>query len=86
MHSQTIGLFVCFLSLSSLYPDLTLQDQISPSEYESALAGDNTVNLAVVIKDVWTEERVLATQEFNISSPQIIIEVKQHTSRRGFVC
>uniref|UniRef100_A0A3Q1HB60 Transglutaminase-like domain-containing protein n=1 Tax=Anabas testudineus TaxID=64144 RepID=A0A3Q1HB60_ANATE len=55
---------------------LTLQDQISPSEYESALAGDNTVNLAVVIKDVWTEERVLATQEFNISSPQIIIEIE----------
>lgn len=63
---------------------LTLQHTITPSEYESVLAGDDIVNLAVVIKDIRTEERVLATQEFNISSSQITIKVKQHTSG-GFV-
>lgn len=59
---------------------LTLQHTIAPSEYESVLADDDIVNLAVVIKDIQTEERVLATQEFNISSSQINIKVKQHIS------
>lgn len=49
---------------------------IPPSEYESA--GDDIVNVAVVIKDVRTEERVLAAQEFSLSSPQITIEVQRH--------
>ncbi|XP_068454210.1 protein-glutamine gamma-glutamyltransferase 2-like [Clinocottus analis] len=57
---------------------LTLQEAIRPSEYESVLAGDDIVNVAVVIKDVETEETVLDAQEFSISSPQITIEVRQH--------
>ncbi|CAB1417615.1 unnamed protein product [Pleuronectes platessa] len=53
---------------------LTLQHTIPASEYESVLAADGIVNIAVVIKDVRTKERVLDSQEFNISSPQISIE------------
>nr|XP_046253906.1 protein-glutamine gamma-glutamyltransferase 2-like isoform X2 [Scatophagus argus] len=55
---------------------LKLYHTISPSEYESVLACDDIVNMAVVIKDVRTKERVLAAQEFNLSTPQIIIEIK----------
>lgn len=54
-----------------------LQHTILPSQYESVLAGDDIVNVAVVIKDVRTKERVLAAQEFSISSPKITIEVQQ---------
>ena len=54
---------------------LTLQHTIPASEYESVLAADGIVNIAVVIKDVRTKERVLDSQEFNISSAQISIEV-----------
>ncbi|XP_044207376.1 protein-glutamine gamma-glutamyltransferase 5-like [Thunnus albacares] len=72
---------------------LRLYHDIPPSEYESVLAGDDIVNLAVVIKDVRTKERVLDTQEFNIGSPQITIEIeggdsiqlkKEHTARVSF--
>ncbi|XP_040009880.1 protein-glutamine gamma-glutamyltransferase 2-like [Xiphias gladius] len=72
---------------------LTLQHTIPPSEYESILAGDDIVNLAVVIKDVKTKERVLDTQEFNIRTPQITIEIEggdsiqmkeQHTAQVSF--
>lgn len=55
---------------------LKLYHTITSSEYESVLAADDIVNLAVVIKDVRTTERVLATQEFSISSPQITIELE----------
>ncbi|XP_071767269.2 protein-glutamine gamma-glutamyltransferase 2-like [Centroberyx gerrardi] len=55
---------------------LTLHHAIPPSEYESVLAGEDIVNVAVVIKDVRTKERVLATEEFNIISPQITIELQ----------
>ncbi|XP_067384438.1 protein-glutamine gamma-glutamyltransferase 5-like isoform X2 [Channa argus] len=55
---------------------LTLHHTIAPCEYESFLAGDDIVNLAVVIKDMWTEERVLATREFSMSSQQITIEIE----------
>lgn len=57
---------------------LKLYHAILPSEYKSALAGDDIVNVAVVIKDVRTKERVLAAQEFSLSSPQITIEVQRH--------
>lgn len=57
---------------------LTLHHSIPPAEYEAFLAGDDIVNVAVVIKDEKTKERVLAAQEFNISSPQISVEVRQH--------
>ncbi|KAM4610653.1 protein-glutamine gamma-glutamyltransferase 2-like [Polymixia lowei] len=55
---------------------LTLQHVISPVEYESMLVVKDIVNMAVVIKDVRTKERVLAAEEFNITSPQISIEVQ----------
>lgn len=44
--------------------------------YESVLAGDDIVNVAAVIKDVRTKERVLAAQEFNLRSPRISIKVE----------
>lgn len=46
--------------------------------YESVLTGDDIVNVAVVIKDVRTKERVLAAQEFNLRSPRISIKVELH--------
>ncbi|XP_019944411.2 protein-glutamine gamma-glutamyltransferase 2-like [Paralichthys olivaceus] len=55
---------------------LTLQHTIPASEYESVLAAQNIVNLAVVIKDEQTKERVMHAQEFNISSPQISMEIE----------
>uniref|UniRef100_A0A4W6CMY1 protein-glutamine gamma-glutamyltransferase n=1 Tax=Lates calcarifer TaxID=8187 RepID=A0A4W6CMY1_LATCA len=72
---------------------LTLKHTIPPSDYESVMADDDIVNLAVVIKDVRTEERVLDTKDFNISSPQITIEIeggdsiqmkKEHTVQVSF--
>ncbi|KAG8002897.1 Protein-glutamine gamma-glutamyltransferase 2 [Nibea albiflora] len=73
---------------------LTLQHTILPSQYESVLAGDDIVNVAVVIKDASTKERVLAAQEFSISSPKISIEIeggdsvdlkKEHTAQVFFI-
>lgn len=73
---------------------LTLHHTIPPSDYESVLAGDDIVNVAVVIKDVMTKERVLTMQEFNIKSPQITIEIaegdsiqmrKEHTAQVSFI-
>ncbi|XP_061624140.1 protein-glutamine gamma-glutamyltransferase E-like [Phyllopteryx taeniolatus] len=57
------------------FQDLTRRHSIAPSEYEAFLAGDDIVKVAVVIKDLKTKERVLATQDFNLSSPKISIEV-----------
>uniref|UniRef100_G3NLK6 Transglutaminase-like domain-containing protein n=1 Tax=Gasterosteus aculeatus TaxID=69293 RepID=G3NLK6_GASAC len=73
---------------------LTLHHSIPPAEYEAFLAGDDIVNVAVVIKDEKTKERVLAAQEFNISSPQISVEIeggdsiqmkKEYTARVSFI-
>ncbi|XP_040908170.1 protein-glutamine gamma-glutamyltransferase E-like [Toxotes jaculatrix] len=55
---------------------LTLQHTIAPSQYDSVLAGDDIVNVAVVIKDTRTEERFLDAKEFNISSPEITMEIE----------
>uniref|UniRef100_A0A8C5EC85 protein-glutamine gamma-glutamyltransferase n=1 Tax=Gouania willdenowi TaxID=441366 RepID=A0A8C5EC85_GOUWI len=55
---------------------LLLHHSIPQFEYASVLAGDDIVNVAVVMKDVKTKERVLAAQEFNISPPKIHIEVE----------
>uniref|UniRef100_A0A8C7TLK8 Transglutaminase-like domain-containing protein n=1 Tax=Oncorhynchus mykiss TaxID=8022 RepID=A0A8C7TLK8_ONCMY len=46
------------------------------SEYENMLVGEGLLNVAVVIKDELTKERVLASEEFNIIAPQISIEVQ----------
>lgn len=85
---QTLGIIckfclICFFHVHfstsfTFSAVLTLHHTIPPSEYESVLAGDDIANVAVVIKDVRTKERVLAAKEFNISSPQITIEVQQH--------
>nr|XP_061802171.1 protein-glutamine gamma-glutamyltransferase 5-like [Nerophis lumbriciformis] len=73
--------------------DLTRQHSISPSKYESFLADDDIVKISVVIKDLKTKERVLATQDFNLRSPKINIEVeggdsiqvkKEHTAIVSF--
>ncbi|XP_008291944.1 protein-glutamine gamma-glutamyltransferase 5-like [Stegastes partitus] len=72
---------------------LTLHHIIPHCDYESVLAGEDIVNVAVVIKDMRTKERVLAAQEFSISSPWITIEIeggdsiqikKQHTAQVSF--
>ncbi|XP_061758736.1 protein-glutamine gamma-glutamyltransferase 5-like isoform X4 [Nerophis ophidion] len=72
---------------------VTLQHSIPPSEYESFLSDDDIVKVSVVIKDVKTKERVLATQDFNISTPKINIQVesgdiikmkKEHTAVVSF--
>ncbi|XP_062401583.1 transglutaminase 5, like isoform X2 [Sardina pilchardus] len=59
-----------------------------------ALIGENLVNLAVVIEDEGSQDRVLAYDEFNIGSPEILIEVpdeqnvvrqKEHQAQLTFV-
>ncbi|KAG7471968.1 hypothetical protein MATL_G00103580 [Megalops atlanticus] len=49
----------------------TIQHRIPHSQYEGELMADNLVNLAVVIEDERTQERVLASEELNITTPQI---------------
>ncbi|XP_041639534.1 transglutaminase 5, like [Cheilinus undulatus] len=51
-----------------------LRQQIVPAEYEDVV-GDNLINLAVVLEDMEGMGRVLATEEFNIASPEINIEI-----------
>ncbi|XP_067096222.1 protein-glutamine gamma-glutamyltransferase 5-like isoform X1 [Osmerus mordax] len=70
-----------------------VRHQIPSSDYEPVLLGHGFLNLAVVLKDEQTQERVIATEEFNMTSPQISIEVlggdvlqlmKQHTALVSF--
>ncbi|MCJ8729533.1 hypothetical protein PDJAM_G00107410 [Pangasius djambal] len=56
-----------------------LQHQISYSQY-SALGNEQLVNLAVVIMDMTTQERVLASEEFNITGPIVHIQVADEDS------
>uniref|UniRef100_A0A3P8SRF2 protein-glutamine gamma-glutamyltransferase n=1 Tax=Amphiprion percula TaxID=161767 RepID=A0A3P8SRF2_AMPPE len=56
-----------------------LQQEISPAQYEDVV-GDDMINLAVVVEDMNSEERVLASEEFNIASPELIIEVADEHS------
>ncbi|XP_077371127.1 protein-glutamine gamma-glutamyltransferase 5-like isoform X2 [Festucalex cinctus] len=58
------------------FEDLTRHHSIPPSKYEPFLAGDDILKVAVIIKDLKTKERVLAIQEFNLSSPKINIQVE----------
>lgn len=55
---------------------LKLHHVIPHSHYEPVLDGDHIVNVAVVIKDLKTKERVLAAQEFNMNPPQISIQIE----------
>lgn len=59
-----------------LWTVLKLYHTIPHLKYESVLAGDDIVNMAVVIKDLRTKERVLAALEFNLRSPSISIKVQ----------
>ncbi|XP_036389387.1 protein-glutamine gamma-glutamyltransferase 5-like [Megalops cyprinoides] len=52
----------------------TIRHRIPHSQYEGALMADNLVNLAVVIEDERTRERGLASEELNITTPQISIQ------------
>ncbi|XP_041802989.1 transglutaminase 5, like isoform X2 [Chelmon rostratus] len=56
-----------------------IQQQILPAQYEDVI-GDNLINLAVVLEDMNSQERVLASEEFNIASPQLTIEVANEDS------
>ncbi|XP_058258210.1 transglutaminase 5, like [Hemibagrus wyckioides] len=62
-----------FIELSP-YGKTVLQHQISYSQY-SALKNEQLVNLAVVITDMATEKRLIASKEFNINFPFILIQV-----------
>ncbi|KAJ8359214.1 hypothetical protein SKAU_G00157390 [Synaphobranchus kaupii] len=55
------------------YEVKTIVHRITHSEYEEMLLGDGLVNLAVVMQDMASHERVLATEEFNITNPLISI-------------
>lgn len=56
-----------------------LQQQILPAQYEDVV-GDDLVNLAVVLEDTSSQERVLASEEFNITSPELIIQIDEDSA------
>ncbi|GAA6096150.1 transglutaminase 5, like [Tachysurus ichikawai] len=60
----------------SPYGSTVLQHQISYSQY-SALGNEQLVNLAVVIMDMATKKGVLTSEEFNITSPFIHMQVAE---------
>lgn len=51
-----------------------IKQHILPAQYEDVV-GDGLINLAVVLQDMATQEHVLASEEFNIPSSQLIIQV-----------
>ena len=53
-----------------------IQQQILPAQYEDVV-GDDLINLAVVLEDMSSQERVLASEEFNIASPELNIQVRK---------
>lgn len=63
---------------------LTLRHTIPYSEYESILKPDSVVNVAVVMQDMLTRERVLDAHEFSVSTAQITIQVTQHPTSSTF--
>lgn len=56
-----------------------VQQQILPVQYEDVV-GDDLINLAVVLEDVASQEQFLATEEFNIASPQLNIKIADEQS------
>ncbi|XP_069003902.1 transglutaminase 5, like [Embiotoca jacksoni] len=58
---------------------MVLHQQIVPAEYEDVV-GDDLINLAVVLEDVESHERVLASEEINIASPQLTIQIADENS------
>lgn len=69
-----ISLYVVSFSSLLLYSGQLIRHQI-PYSQNSALGNEQLVNLAVVIFDETTQERVLASEEFNITNPTISIQV-----------
>uniref|UniRef100_A0A672N643 protein-glutamine gamma-glutamyltransferase n=1 Tax=Sinocyclocheilus grahami TaxID=75366 RepID=A0A672N643_SINGR len=64
------------IPVSCTPPAVTIQHEISFKDYMlTEAAEDSLVNLAVVIEDVKSQERVLASEEFNIRSPSLNIQV-----------
>lgn len=63
-------LFLCV----SLFAVKVLNQQILPAQYRDVV-GDKMINLAVVLQDIASQEHVLASEEFNIASPQLTIQV-----------
>uniref|UniRef100_A0A3B3UH76 Transglutaminase 5, like n=1 Tax=Poecilia latipinna TaxID=48699 RepID=A0A3B3UH76_9TELE len=49
-------------------------EHILPTQYEHVV-GDDLINLAVVLEDMATSERVLASEEFNIATSGLTIQV-----------
>ncbi|KAG8007627.1 Protein-glutamine gamma-glutamyltransferase 5, partial [Nibea albiflora] len=56
-----------------------IHHQVLPEQYEDVV-GDNLINLAVVLEDMASHERVLASEEFNIATPQLTIEIANGNS------
>ncbi|KAJ8340707.1 hypothetical protein SKAU_G00353400 [Synaphobranchus kaupii] len=54
---------------------VTVCRHIPHSQFDLTLGADTVVNLAVVIEDERTRERALASEEVNITSPEISIKV-----------
>uniref|UniRef100_A0A8C1ZWL9 protein-glutamine gamma-glutamyltransferase n=1 Tax=Cyprinus carpio TaxID=7962 RepID=A0A8C1ZWL9_CYPCA len=60
---------------------VTIKHEISFKEYMlKETAEDSLVNLAVVIEDVKSQERVLASEEFIIRSPSLDIQIQNEVS------
>lgn len=58
----------------AFYAAKVVKQHIVPTQYEDVV-GDNMINLAVVLEDTTTQERFLGSEEFNIATPQLRIEV-----------
>lgn len=56
-----------------------MRQKIPLAQYEDVV-GDNLINLAVVVEDIASQERVLSSEEFNIASPQLNIQVADEKS------
>ncbi|XP_048056100.1 transglutaminase 5, like [Megalobrama amblycephala] len=60
---------------------VTVQHEIIFKEYmQKEIMEDYLVNLAVVIEDVKSQERVLVSEEFNICSPALNIQIQNENS------
>uniref|UniRef100_UPI0037E9AFDD transglutaminase 5, like n=1 Tax=Semicossyphus pulcher TaxID=241346 RepID=UPI0037E9AFDD len=76
--SDTIWEAHGFINLAPMEAKV-LQQQILPAQYEDVV-GDDLINLAVVMEDMASQERVLASEEFNIASPQLNIQIAEQDS------
>uniref|UniRef100_A0A3Q3JHG3 protein-glutamine gamma-glutamyltransferase n=2 Tax=Monopterus albus TaxID=43700 RepID=A0A3Q3JHG3_MONAL len=56
-----------------------LHQQILPAQYQG-MVGENLVNLAVVLVDMASQEHALASKEFNITNPQLTIQIADEDS------